>query len=96
MFVTSDVYMSYPHLVVLVDIDVDNYLVGVVNIVVLYYFYIGIFESLVVEISLYDQFSPVYHVRCDLVAFYNANLALQIVHFAFLHSIDIDLRHTWS
>ena len=68
--------------------------IGVV--VALLYLDVGVFESLVLEVFLSQDFCSVDHVGRDLSAFEDAQLLLHVLPLALLQTDVVDLRYAWT
>ena len=95
MVVTRDVNLVDLHLLLLVNVHIDNELARLGDVITLHDVHLGILEALVIVVSLDDNLGLVHHVGCELVTLHNTHLLLQIIVLRFLNAIDIDLRHTW-
>ena len=67
------------HLVLLVDIDIEDNLVLLGHVVPLAYVYLGIVESLVVEVFLCECLGACYHVRRYLRTLQQSEFLLHIL-----------------
>ena len=91
--IARNVDFTDSHFFFLVDIDIDNDLVGQGRVVVLHNVHIGILETFLVKVSLNDDFCLIYDVGSQLVAFHDAHPFHQGIVVRLLHTIDVDLRH---
>ena len=88
--------MNLPHfhLLVLVDVHIQNQLSLMGWVVMLHNVYFGITKSLSLIIVFHYYLCLIYHVRSHLVAFDKTHLLIQILLFALLGSPHVHLRHT--
>ena len=84
----------YFYFLLFVDVDVDQDLIGIVGIVFLGDDDIGILETFVVKVTLYQRLSAVYQVRCNLITFNQTYSGFQILTFRFLHAVITDIGNT--
>ena len=94
--VSLDDDVADAHFLLLVDDDVEYHLVLRGHVVALLYLDVGVFESLVLEVFLSQDFCSVDHVGRDLSAFEDAQLLLHVLPLALLQTDVVDLRYAWT
>ena len=94
--VAFDEYLAHLHLLLLVDDDVEDNLIFLRYVVTLDNLYVGVLESLVVEVFLGKNLRAVNHVRRNLCAFEQSEFLLHVRTFRLLQSHVVDGRDTRS
>ena len=79
MVVTRDVNLVDFHLLLFVNIHIDNELSRLRDVIALHDVYLCILEAFIVIIPLDDDFGLVHHVGRELVAFHDAHFFLQVI-----------------
>ena len=94
--ITRNVNLVDLHLLLFVDVHINNHLVLLVQVVALDDFSLGILETFIIEIALDDNLGTVHHVRRNLNTLHDTDFLFQVLLLALSHTIDVDFRHTRS
>ena len=94
LFVTLDYDLAHLHLLLLVNDDVEDYLVLVDYVFTLHYVDVGVLVALFVKIVLRQQLGAVNHVGSYLAALQQSELSLEVLLLRLLHAFVIDGRHS--
>ena len=87
----NGVYLDF---LLLIDVDIENYLPRIVDVVALEKVDFGVLETLPVVVATDNGLSLVNHVGIDLIALHEANLALEVFAFGFLDAVVVDVSQT--
>ena len=90
LFVADDDDLVDFHLGLLVDVHVEDHLVGLLRVVALGDGYLCILVALLVEVFLGEDLGAVDHVRCDLTASHDAQLGLHVLALRLLDADVVD------
>ena len=91
--VTLDEDVSHFHLLFLVDDNIEYNLIFVAHIVALAHLDVGILKAFVIEVSLSQDFSAVYHVGGYLCPFKQTQLVLHVFALRLFQSYVVDNRY---
>ena len=90
--VTSDIDLVDLDLLLLVDVDIEDEVVGLSHVVALHDVDLGILEALLIEVALDDNLGTIHHVGRNLVALTKIEFGLQVVLLRLLHTGEVELR----
>ena len=94
--ITRNVNLVDLHLLLFVDVHINNHLVLLVQVVALDDFSLGILETFIIEIALDDNLGTVHHVRRNLNTLHDTDFLFQVLLLTLSHTVDVDFRHTRS
>ena len=96
LIVTFEDELVNLHLLLLVNLHVENHLIGLFRVVALGNFYLGVLIAFLVEISLCQDLRTVDHVRSDLTASHDTQFSLHILALSLLDADIVDATDAWT